>query len=69
VTIADRETAEVTAPMPFFNFDYRYGISENWRLDAVIGWLDLEIGVAATDYTGSAKVDILRGGSFGKARW
>lgn len=102
--VVDRETAEVSAPLPFFNFDYRYGISENWRLGAVLGFLDLEVGdfkgsqtvlgtniehlawsgfswgfgvsfaavdvdVAATDYTGSAKVDILRGGLFGKARW
>ncbi len=104
VAVAQRETAAASAPMPFFNLDYRYGISPNWRLGANLGVFDIEIDdfngsqtivgavaehlawkgfswgfggsfsaidvdVNSSDWIGSAKVDVLRFGIFGKARW
>lgn len=39
---ARSDTATVSAPLPFLNLDYRYGISPNWRLNAALGLLDIE---------------------------
>ena len=43
------EAADVSGPMPFIGFDYRYGISPRWRFRSQLGVFDIEIG----DYDGS----------------
>jgi len=40
--------ADFTAPLPYFNFEYRRMLSEKWRLKASLGYFYLAIG----DYSG-----------------
>jgi len=46
------EEGDFTAPLPFVNFEYRYGIAEKWRLIADLGVFYLEIG----DFSGGQYV-------------
>jgi hypothetical protein len=43
------EEGDFTAPLPFFGFEYRFGISPKWRLISNLGVFYIEIG----DFSGS----------------
>lgn len=46
------EEGDFTAPLPFINLEYRYGIAPKWRLIADLGILYIEIG----DFSGGQYV-------------
>lgn len=56
---------DVSAPLPYINFEYRRLLTANWRLVLLVGWLDVTIGdVGGGQWVGKAGIEYL----FGK-RW
>ena len=47
------EQVNVSAPIPYINFEYRRMLGEHWRMKAGLGWLDLTIGdISGSQYIG-----------------
>ncbi len=47
------EKVNVSAPIPYINFEYRRMLGEHWRMKAGLGWLDLTIGdISGSQYIG-----------------
>jgi hypothetical protein len=47
------EQVNVSAPIPYINFEYRRMLGEHWRMKAGLGWLDLTIGdISGSQYLG-----------------
>jgi len=47
------ERVNVSAPIPYINFEYRRMLGEHWRMKAGLGWLDLTIGdISGSQYIG-----------------
>jgi len=47
------EQVNVSAPIPYVNFEYRRMLGEHWRMKAGLGWLDLTIGdISGSQYIG-----------------
>jgi hypothetical protein len=47
------EDIDVSAPIPYVNFEYRRNLSDRWRMKAGIGWLDVTLGeVSGSQYIG-----------------
>jgi hypothetical protein len=47
------EQVNVSAPIPYINFEYRRILGEHWRMKAGLGWLDVTIGdISGSQYIG-----------------
>ena len=47
------EQVNVSAPIPYINFEYRRMLGEHWRMKGGLGWLDLTIGdISGSQYIG-----------------
>ena len=47
------EQVNVSAPIPYINFEYRRMLGEHWRMKMGLGWLDLTIGdISGSQYIG-----------------
>ncbi len=47
------EQVNVSAPIPYINFEYRHILGEHWRMKAGLGWLDVTIGdISGSQYIG-----------------
>jgi hypothetical protein len=47
------EQVNVSAPIPYINFEYRRMLGEHWRMKAGLGWLDLTFGdISGSQYIG-----------------
>ena len=53
---------DVSAPLPYLNFEYRRLLSEHWRMIVLVGWLDITIGdVGGGQYIGKIGFEYLLG--------
>jgi len=53
---------DVSAPLPYINFEYRRLLSEHWRMIVLVGWLDVTIGdVGGGQYIGKLGFEYLLG--------
>jgi len=59
------ERVNVTAPLPYINFEYRRIFGERWRLKAQVGWLEVKIG----DVKGGQYIGRLAGEYITNRRW
>jgi hypothetical protein len=59
------ERVNVTAPLPYINFEYRRIFGERWRLKAQVGWLKVNIG----DVKGGQHIGRLAGEYITSRRW
>jgi len=59
------ERINVTAPLPYVNFEYRRIFGERWRLKAQAGWLEIKYG----DVKGGQYIGRLAGEYITSRRW
>jgi hypothetical protein len=53
---------DVSAPLPYINFEYRRLLTERWRMIFLVGWLDITIGdVGGGQYIGKLGFEYLLG--------
>jgi len=56
------QEADVTAPLPYLYFDYRRLLSDHWRMNLGVGWLDITIGdISGGQWIGKAGIEYLIG--------
>jgi hypothetical protein len=56
------EAADVTGPLPYLYFEYRRLLSDKWRMNAGLGWLQVTIGdISGGQYIGRASFEYLIG--------
>jgi hypothetical protein len=61
-----REDATGTGPLPYLYFEYRRMLSERWRFEAGLGWLQVTIDdIDGGQWVGSADVQYLLGRHWG----
>jgi len=53
---------DVSAPLPYINFEYRRLLTDHWRMIFLVGWLDVTIGdVGGGQYIGKLGFEYLLG--------
>jgi hypothetical protein len=53
---------DVSAPLPYLNFEYRRLLTDHWRMILLVGWLDVTIGdVGGGQWIGKAGFEYLLG--------
>jgi hypothetical protein len=56
------EAASVTGPLPYVNFEYRRLLSDKWRFEAGLGWLDVTIDdISGGQWLGKVGAEYLLG--------
>jgi hypothetical protein len=61
-TIEGSQRADVAAPLPYLNIEYRRLFSEHWRMILSGGWLGITIGdVSGSQWVGRAGIEYLIG--------
>jgi len=56
------QEADVTAPLPYLYFEYRRLLSDHWRMNLGVGWLDVTIGdISGGQWIGRAGIEYLLG--------
>ena len=58
--------AKGTGPLPYFYFEYRALLSDNWRFVAGLGWLQVKVGdIDGSQYVGRLGIEYLAGDHWG----